>query len=78
MAVATINLTFDDDFVKQIDQMADNESLTRTDLIYNSIKMFINRKQRLQELYKYGESIALKNNFTEEDVMEEIKNYRKK
>jgi predicted transcriptional regulator len=45
MAVATINLTFDDDFVKQIDQMADNESLTRTDLIYNSIKMFINRKQ---------------------------------
>jgi predicted transcriptional regulator len=77
MAVATINLTFDDDFVKQIDQMADNESLTRTDLIYNSIKMFINRKQRLQELYKYGESIASKNNFTEEDVMEEIKNYRK-
>jgi predicted transcriptional regulator len=77
MAVATINLTFDDDFVKQIDQMADNESLTRTDLIYNSIKMFISRKQRLQELYKYGESIASKNNFTEEDVMEEIKNYRK-
>jgi predicted transcriptional regulator len=77
MAVATINLTFDDDFVKQIDQIADNESLTRTDLIYNSIKMFIIRKQRLQELYKYGESIASKNNFTEEDVMEEIKNYRK-
>jgi predicted transcriptional regulator len=77
MAVATINLTFDDDFVKQIDQIADNESLTRTDLIYNSIKMFINRKQRLQELYKYGESIAAKNNFTEEDVMDEIRNYRK-
>jgi predicted transcriptional regulator len=77
MAVATINLTFDDDFVKQIDRIADNESLTRSDLIYNSIKMFINRKQRLQELYKYGESIASKNNFTEEDVMEEIKNHRK-
>jgi hypothetical protein len=39
--------------------------------------MFINRKQRLQELYKYGENIASKNNFTEEDVLEEIKNYRK-
>jgi predicted transcriptional regulator len=77
MAVATINLSFDDDFVRQIDRIADNESLTRTDLIYNSIKMFINRKQKLQELYKYGESIVSKNNFTEEDVMEEIKNYRK-
>jgi hypothetical protein len=39
--------------------------------------MYINRKKRLQELYAYGESIAEKNNFTEEDVMEEIKNYRK-
>jgi predicted transcriptional regulator len=77
MAGATINLTLDDDFVKQIDRIADNESLTRTDLIYNSIKMFINRKQRLQELYKYGESIASKNNLTEEDVMDEIKKYRK-
>jgi predicted transcriptional regulator len=77
MAVATINLTFDDDFVKQIDTVAVTESLTRTDLIYNSIKMYINRKQRLQELYKYGERIASRNNFTEEDVLDEIKNYRK-
>jgi metal-responsive CopG/Arc/MetJ family transcriptional regulator len=77
MPVAIINLTLDDDFVKQIDKIADNESLNRSDLIYNSIKMFINRKQRLQELYKYGESVALKNNFTEEDVMEEIKKHRK-
>jgi metal-responsive CopG/Arc/MetJ family transcriptional regulator len=77
MAVATINLTFDDDFVKQIDKIAVTESLTRADLIYNSIKMYINRKQRLQELYKYGESVAAKNNFTEKDIMDEIKNYRK-
>ena len=77
MAVATINLAFDDDMMRQIDYFANNESLTRTDLIYNSVKMYINRKQRLQELYTYGESIAAKNNFTEDDVMEEIKNYRK-
>ncbi|MDR0321444.1 MAG: hypothetical protein LBI28_08055 [Treponema sp.] len=76
MAVATINLAFDDDLIRQIDSIANNESLTRTDLIYNSVKMYINRKQKLQELYAYGESVALKNNFTEEDIMEEIKNYR--
>jgi len=76
MAVATINLAFEDDFVKQIDFIADNESLTRTDLIYNSIKMYINRKQKLQELFAYGESISARNNFTEEDVMDEIKKYR--
>jgi predicted transcriptional regulator len=77
MAVATINLAFDDDMMRQIDYFADNESLSRTDLIYNSVKMYISRKQRLQELYAYGESIAAKSTFTEDDVMKEIKNHRK-
>ena len=76
MAVATINLTFDDDLVKQMDLIANNESLTRTDLIYNSVKMYINRKQRLRELFAYGENIASERRFTENDVMEEIKKYR--
>ena len=76
MALGSINLTFDDDFIRQIDYFATNESLTRTDLIYNSVRMYINRKQKLQELFVYGEQIAKKNGFTEEDVMEEIKKYR--
>jgi predicted transcriptional regulator len=77
MATTTVNLSFDDDMIRQIDFFANNESLTRADLIYNSVKMYINRKKRLQELYTYGESIAEKSNLTEEDVMKEIKDYRK-
>jgi metal-responsive CopG/Arc/MetJ family transcriptional regulator len=65
MATATINLSFDDDMMRQIDFFATNEALTRTELIYNSVKMYIDRKKRLQELYAYGENIAEKNNFTE-------------
>ena len=76
MALGSINLTFDDDFIRQIDDFATTESLSRTDLIYNSVRMYINRKQKLQELFAYGEQIAEKNGFTEEDVMEEIKKYR--
>jgi len=58
MALATVNLTFEDDLIKQIDYFASNQSLTRTDLIYNSVKMYINRKQKLLELYAYGEQVA--------------------
>ena len=76
MAVATINLAFDDDLVKQMDFIANTASITRTQLIYNSIKMYINDRQRLKELYTYGESVAKENDFTEEDVFEEIKKYR--
>jgi len=77
MALATVNLAFDDDFVRQIDYFANNESLTRTDLIYNSVKMYINRKQKLQELYAHGEKIAKENGFTEEDIINDIKEFRK-
>jgi len=56
--------------------IANNESITRTELIYNSVKMYINRKQKLQELFAYGESVSARSNFTEEDVMDEIRKYR--
>jgi predicted transcriptional regulator len=76
MAVATISLNVDDDLVEQLDFIANKESLTRTELIYNSIKMYVNRKQKLQELFAYGEQVSDQHRFTEEDVMNEIKNYR--
>jgi len=76
MALATVNLVLDDDFVKQIDYFADTESLTRADLIYNSVRMYISRKEKLQELFAYGERVAMENGFTEKDVMEEIKKHR--
>nr|AGS54110.1 hypothetical protein [uncultured bacterium contig00021] len=77
MAEATINLTIDNEFLEKIDLFARNESRTRTDLIYNSIKMYIDQKQRLQELYAYGESISKNNNFTEDDILDEIRDYRR-
>ena len=77
MTVANINLSIENDLLEKIDFFARNQSQTRTDLINNSIKMYISQKQRLQELYDYGESIASKSNFTEEDIIEEVKNYRK-
>ena len=77
MALATVNLAFDDDLVQKMDLIARKASITRTQLIYNSVKMYINDRQRLQELYAYGETIATKNNFTEDDVFKEIKKYRK-
>ena len=76
MAVATINLTLDNEFLEKVDLIAKNESQTRTDLIYNSLKLYVNQKQKLQELYAYGESVSNKNNFTENDIIKEIKNYR--
>ena len=77
MQVAKINLALDNDLLEKLDYFAQKQSQSRTELINNSIKMYISQKQRLQEIYTYGESIASKGNFTEEDIFEEIKQYRK-
>ena len=77
MNQATVNLTFDDEILSKIDIIAKNESQTRTELIYNSIRMYINQKQKLQELYIYGEGKAAQSAFTEEDIYTEIKEFRK-
>ena len=76
MALATVNLTFDDDFVERIDFFANNASMTRAQLIYNSVKMYMNDVERLQDLYAYGKSFAEKKGFTESDVFTEIEKYR--
>ena len=77
MAVATIDLAFDDDLIEQIDNIANSASITRNQLISNSIKAYINDRQRLQELFAYGKDIADRKKITEEDVLEEIDRFRK-
>ena len=76
MALSTVNLTFEDELIKQIDYFADSQSLTRADFIYNSVKMSVNRKQRLLDLYAYGERVAAETGFTEEDILDETKKHR--
>ena len=77
MQTATINITLNSDFINQIDIIANKTSQTRNEIIYNSIKFYIDQKQKLEELYQYGEEFAAKNNIKEEDIVNEIANYRK-
>jgi hypothetical protein len=44
--------------------------------LVNRQKAYTNDRRRLQKLYTCGESIATKNNFTEDDIFEEIRKYR--
>jgi metal-responsive CopG/Arc/MetJ family transcriptional regulator len=77
MAVSTVNISFHTDLLRQIDTIAKNEARTRSELIREATRLYIERKRKWESIYAYGESIAAKNTFTEDDVMKEIKQYRK-
>jgi metal-responsive CopG/Arc/MetJ family transcriptional regulator len=76
MAVATVNISFQEDLLSQIDQIAQNEARTRSELIIEAARIYIERKKKWESIFAYGESISSKYKFTEEDVNEEIRKYR--
>jgi len=77
MAVSTVNISFQDDLLKQIDKVAQNEARTRSELIREAARIYIERKKKWESIFAYGESLVSKYKFTEDDVNEEVKKYRK-
>jgi len=77
MAVATVNISFQEDLLSRIDQIAQNEARTRSELIREAARLYIERKNKWESIFAYGESLSSKYKFTEEDVNNEIQKYRK-
>ena len=77
MALSTVNISFKKDLLLQIDEIAKNEARTRSELIREAARLYIERKKKWESIFKYGESLAAKYNITEEDITEEITKYRK-
>jgi metal-responsive CopG/Arc/MetJ family transcriptional regulator len=77
MARSTVNISFQEDLLKQIDKTAKNEARTRSELIREAARIYIQRKQKWESIFAYGESISSKYKITEKDINDEIKKYRK-
>ena len=77
MALATVNISFNTEILKQIDKLAKSEARTRSELIREAARVYIEQKKKWESIFAYGESLSLKYGFTEEDVITEINNYRK-
>jgi len=76
MSVAIIKIPFQAELLQQIDRFIDEKVCSRTDFILEATKMYIARKQNWQNIFSYGDRLALENNLSEADVMNEIKAYR--
>ena len=77
MPISTVNISFKKDFLVQIDQIANNEARTRSELIREAVRIYIDRKKVLEEIFKTGNKIGSTLDISEEDVVSEIKKYRK-
>jgi len=77
MTFSTVDISFPADLLVQIDQIAGIESRTRDVLVSDAVKMYIKRKDEWQKSFTIGQKIGLNLDISENDIMNEIKAYRK-
>ena len=77
MSVAIVEVPFQADLLQQIDSFIDKKICSRADIILEATRLYIARKQNWQNMWAFGERLALENNLTEADVVNEIKAFRR-
>ena len=77
MNTNTVNISFQSDLLKKIDKVAKDESRTRSELIREAARMYIDKKNKWEEIFEFGDSIQKINNLSESDILNEIKSVRK-
>ena len=78
MSARTVNISFQTDLIEQIDTVAKEESRSRSEIIREAARMYIERKKRWKTLFAFGEQLQSRRNIREEDVFSEIKAVRSK
>ena len=78
MKTATVNISFQKDLLEQIDDVAKEESRSRSGLIRETARLYIERKKKWKDIFAYGQSQRTDRNLAVEDVEDEIRVYRKK
>lgn len=77
MGITTVNISFQDSLLADIDKVAKLESRSRSELLREAVRMYIDRKRRWDRIFAYGESQVSQRKLSEADVNSEIDSYRK-
>ena len=73
----TVNISFRKDLLKAIDDVAQKESRSRSELIREAARMYIERKERWEAIFRTADQATSSQGLTESDVAAEIAAYRK-
>ena len=77
MSIKTVNISFQDSLLADIDKVAKLESRSRSELLREAARVYIARKKRWDRIFAYGTSQASQRKLSKADVGSEIASYRK-
>jgi CopG family transcriptional regulator/antitoxin EndoAI len=77
IVATTVNISFQENLLADIDRLAKKERRSRSELLREAARLYIERKNRWDKIFATGQDIARDKGLSEEDVAEEIQAYRK-
>jgi len=77
MKSSTVNISFNNDLLRKIDQVAREESRSRSELIREAARGYIDRKRRWEQIFNFGKMNAARRGLAESDIGAEIAAYRR-
>ena len=76
MAISTVNISFKQDLLAEIDRIARRESRSRSELLREAARSYIDRKKRWERIFAFGSKQARKLGLKEGDVEVAVRVHR--
>lgn len=74
----TVNISFQDRLLAEIDAEAKRESRTRSELLREAARLYIRRQKQWERVFALGNEVSKRRTLTETDVAREIQNVRRR
>lgn len=78
MGTVTVNISFQESLLNEIDSMARKEHRSRSEFLREAARLYIQRQQQWEELFRLGDEISERKQLTVRDVEDEINAARQK
>lgn len=72
MSTVTVNISFQDRLLAEIDREAERESRSRSELLREAARIYVARQRKWEDVFRIGDSTARDRGVTPEMLEEEI------
>lgn len=76
MSTVTVNISFQDRLLSNIDRIARREARSRSELLREAARIYIERRERWNQIFAKTSIQSGEQSLTERDVLDEISRYR--
>jgi metal-responsive CopG/Arc/MetJ family transcriptional regulator len=73
----TVNISFQESLLADIDRLAKTERRSRSELVREAARLYIERKGRWNRIFAVGEAVAARKRLSQGDVAAEIQAHRR-